>query len=151
MRVRVLALRELEEATISLMEPLVKLAASKIPEVVDELASRGVLKPTAKDLLDLLEVRADILTDERLTTAVREAPELLKYVLRAFIVWAAKNGFKLEYGDVLEACRKYGLERTLKFLIAYPNISARLLEFLGKLVEDYRRSRHGKAQSAPHG
>lgn len=65
--------------------------------------------------------------------------ELVEGVLRSFVLWASRNGFSCEYGDVLELAKSYGLKFTCKFLVGYPNTSKAILEFVKDLVEERRR------------
>jgi hypothetical protein len=125
---------------------MIKLACANIPEVIDELVRRGVRRPSLKDLLDILESRPELLTDERLAQAVKNAPDVVKGVVRAFIVWASKNdGFSMDYSNLLKMSKELDLQYTLKFLLAYPNIARRLVDFFRKLIEEYRRLRKSEA------
>jgi hypothetical protein len=139
-------LQELEYTFVTLMDPLVKLACANIPEVIDELVRRGVRRPSLKDLLDILELRPELLTDERLAQAIKNAPDVVKGVVRAFVVWAGKNdGFSMDYPNLLKMSKELDLQYTLKFLLAYPNIARRLIDFFRRMIEEYRRLRKSEA------
>jgi len=137
---RKLVLQELEYTFVTLIDPLVKLACANIPEVIDELVRRGVRRPSLKDLLDVLESRPELLTDERLAQAIKNAPDVVKGVVRAFVVWAGKDdGFSMDYTNLLKMSKELDLQYTLKFLLAYPNIARRVIDFFRKMIEEYRR------------
>ena len=152
-----LLLQELENTISLFIEPLIQLAFARTPEAHLELikicysrsrnteeVTRCVKQPSIKDILDIFESRPDLLTDEKLLAALENPTNVrvagvLQGIIKGFIVWASNNGFNLDYLTALKLANELGLEYTLKFLVGYRNISEKLINFLNKLITEYRR------------
>jgi len=146
-------LKDFEKLTTLALDVLLKKAATQLTEVTDEIIrickekeARGEVrlkecidKPFVGDVLLAFERRAHILTDDLLDQAYEKAPLPLKIVINGLIKWLGSNGLELNYKSALKLSMEYELYELLKFLLGYPRLSARLIDYLNRSVSEYRK------------
>jgi len=114
----------------------VKVVASTMildPVVLDKLAEKGITDPDDDVVLDVVEeVYGDSVDVE---AAFNNAPQHIQVAVLSVIALARRLGKrewfgKLTYENVLEVVRRKGLRDIEEFLIRYPRLSRKVIEWL---------------------
>ena len=123
-----------------IMNHVVKIVASTMildPVVLDRLVEKGITDPDDAAVLDIIEeVYGDSVDIE---SSFNNAPQHIQVAVLSVIALARRLGRrewfeKLTYENVLGAVRKRGLRDIEEFLVRYPRLSRKVIEWLRRRV-----------------
>ena len=128
-----------EDVILSIIEDVLEYVLKYIsytvalwPEILDRLIDKGLVDPTEEDILETIEELADLVNVEN---SFNSAPEPVQTIVLGGILAARRIGRrdwfeKMSYEKVLEQARKRNLRKIEHYLVKYPKLSAKIIDWL---------------------